>query len=163
MPLSNEEKQKIYEEEKIRLEAQEKIQQVNAKETGKKLGKGCVGCMVVFGIIIVVSVIVAIFLPTSKSKPTQNSSVGKESNLFIENNNFIYVCIDKSSYDDFVNASLSKDTYGITNLIAAGKIFSVPNNTRVLIIDRSVGAREIRILEGKNTGKSGWVPMEWVK
>ena len=60
-----------------------------------------------------------------------------------------------------------KDKYGFIELVESGKVFSVPNNTRVLVLDYGGGfldstKSKIRILEGPWTGTAGWVPEEWV-
>lgn len=160
MPLTDEEKQKIYEEEKIRLVAQEKAKQESAKEAGKKFGKGC---LIFIGIFIAFSVLLTLLCSFTGTKNTQKSFVGSEASLCIENREVVPLAINKNSFDEFVNAAIANDTYGIANLIAAGKVFTVPNNTKVLIIEGSVGKVKVRILEGKHTGESGWVPKEWIK
>ena len=160
MELSSEEKQKIYAEEKARLEAQEKAKLELAKETGKKLGKGC---FIFVGVIIALSVILTLVCSFNGTKNTQKSFVGSEARLYIENKEFIALAITKNSFDEFVNAAIANDSHGITNLIAAGKVFTVPSNTKILIVESSVGKAKVRILEGKNIGESGWVPKEWIK
>ena len=75
MELSPEEKDKIYKEEKARLEAQEKAKK-ELKE--KKTKKGCLGCLGCFGAIIVFSIIIlmagGVFNSGDKTKKSTNQS-----------------------------------------------------------------------------------------
>ena len=43
------------------------------------------------------------------------------------------------------------------------KIFFVKTGTKVLVIDRETFSRQVRILEGENIGRSGWVPFEFIQ
>lgn len=160
MELTPEEKQKIYAEEKVRLAAQEKAKLESANEAGKKLGKGC---LIFVGVVIVFSVILTLLCSFNGTKNTQKSSVDSEACLYIENKEFVPLAVNENSFDEFVTAAIANDSHGITDLIAAGKVFTVPSNTKILIIERPVGKAKVRILEGKNTGDSGWVPKEWIK
>lgn len=73
------------------------------------------------------------------------------------------VAVDEKSEDVVTKASVANDTYGIAELVMNNQAFLVPNCTKVQVIDQSFAIRKIRILEGDQIGKSGWVPMEFVK
>ncbi|MCZ7571112.1 MAG: pentapeptide repeat-containing protein [Ardenticatenaceae bacterium] len=77
-----------------------------------------------------------------------------------------WVARDRQAYEEYGDAAVRDDTYGLRELIATGRIFPVPNGTRVLILDHGgflYSATKVRILEGEHTGRSGWVPSEWVR
>lgn len=54
------------------------------------------------------------------------------------------------------------DIHGTAALMMAGKFTTVKNGIKVLVIDYNPGTAltQIRVLEGKETGLSGWVPFE---
>ena len=59
-------------------------------------------------------------------------------------------------------AERAGDIHGTAALMMAGKLTTVNNGTKVLVIDYNPGTAlmQIRVLEGKGTGLSGWVPFE---
>ena len=90
MALSNDEKKRIYEEEKNRLEAQEDIKGKLESKKNKKTAYGCLGCV---GIVIVFAIIVAGTSTTSDTEKTReeitltlNASVGFFESQFVIRN-----------------------------------------------------------------------------
>ena len=59
-------------------------------------------------------------------------------------------------------AERAGDIHGTAALMMAGKFTTVKNGTKVLVIDYNPGTAlmQIRVLEGKGIGLSGWVPFE---
>lgn len=90
MELSPEEKRRIYEEEKVRIEAQEQIKKQlverkkaeNEKEASKFVNKGCLGCLIVIGIIILFSILPTLFGPQKEGKDL--STVEYEASCYSE-------------------------------------------------------------------------------
>lgn len=68
----------------------------------------------------------------------------------------------KELLDEYIKAAVNKDTYGMATIIYNDGGFFVPNGTKVLVIDSTVGSRQVRILEGEHLAESGWVPKEFV-
>lgn len=104
-------------------------------------------------------------LPATQGK---NLSVGDEGMLNFNDNisdcsSEVVVGIDEETESAITNASLAKDEYGINELITTGKAFVVPNCTKVKIIDTKVATLQVRILEGTQVNKSGWVPFEFAR
>ena len=68
--------------------------------------------------------------------------------------------------DALMKAITRNDSYGVFDLVLAGKIFMVDEGTKVRVIDRGgflgVSEVQVRILEGKMVGRSGWLPYEFV-
>ncbi|XOB41784.1 MAG: hypothetical protein ACKKMS_00070 [Candidatus Nealsonbacteria bacterium] len=75
----------------------------------------------------------------------------------------IVLGITKEDQDKIGKALSAEDWMGITELISIGKAFSVGICTKAKVIDRAMFLRQVRILEGENIGKSGWLPYEWIK
>lgn len=98
----------------------------------------------------------------STSQPSDRVSQGQNGYVRISGSDSVAVLRTKELMDEYVKAAVNKDTYGMAQLLLGGGGFFVSNDTKVLVIDSSIGARQIRILEGKFVGQSGWVPMEFV-
>lgn len=73
------------------------------------------------------------------------------------------VAVDEETHKAIVTASVAKDTYALSEFIVKGKAFLVPNCTKVKVIDQGYGRRKIRVSEGEQANKAGWVSMEFVK
>ena len=69
----------------------------------------------------------------------------------------------KEAQDKVGKTLLAKDEMGIAELLITGEAFGVAICTKAKVIDSAVGIRQVRILEGENLGKSGWLPYEWIK
>ena len=74
----------------------------------------------------------------------------------------IVVLTSKAALDEYTKAAVNKDTYGMAQMVLNGEGFFVPQGTKVLVIDGSFTANQVRILEGTHTGEAGWVPFEFV-
>jgi len=109
-------------------------------------------------------VILAVCLPISCGQPQpEPADVGSESIISVPGLNEVYIAVDKEVFDEWIKACNAKDYIGVAQMEALGKLFVVSNGTKVLVIDRHTFSREVRILEGNATGKSGWLPYEWLK
>jgi hypothetical protein len=75
----------------------------------------------------------------------------------------VFVATDEKAFDDVTNAAIANDTYGVKELLSKGKIFIGSYNSRVLVIDSAMLKTKVRLLDGDNIGKAGWVPFEFVK
>lgn len=116
-----------------------------------------VGCLAV--IIVVVAVVLA--LVCVPSEPTELVSVGDTAVLSVESE-AVLLAVTEESFDELVEASVAKDYLGMAELMAIGAVFEVPNHTKVLVIDRAFGKKKVRILEGDEFGRAGWVPYEFL-
>ncbi|MEI6040030.1 MAG: hypothetical protein WCP93_01625 [Candidatus Berkelbacteria bacterium] len=80
----------------------------------------------------------------------------------------ILLATDKKYLDEVTKTLINKDYMGILELAEQNKAFAVHNGSKVLVIDGTMFARRVRILQGTQpvdsdkVGLSGWVPMEWV-
>lgn len=75
----------------------------------------------------------------------------------------ILIATTKESYEKVQKILLADDEMGIAEVLLSGEAFAVLNCTKVKIIDKATFIRQVRILEGEQLGKSGWVSYEFVK
>jgi hypothetical protein len=88
--------------------------------------------------------------------------VGEEGRLRAGTEPIVTVAVTRADFDELGKAAAAKDNIGFFNVVLAGRAFPVDRNTRVLVIDMDPNVRRVRILEGPELGRSGWVPMEFV-
>lgn len=128
-----------------------------AQQPTPRVPRGCIlGCL---GIIVLIGLIAAF----GGSHEPKSVSVGQNGRLDLPGGGAVVLAIDRDSLDAFTKASVAKDTIGVAALVLSGRLFEVPSGTRCLVIDRSFGAHQVRIMEGDQFGTSGWVAYEWVK
>lgn len=69
-------------------------------------------------------------------------------------------------YDAFVKAAAAKDTAGVAQMVGQGRLAQIPNGTLVQVIDFT-GVLDtkyrVRVLEGAQAGRAGWVPTEFIR
>lgn len=103
--------------------------------------------------------------PTS-TKPREVSELGKEAFLRLPDNTdpkqLIPLAPTKEISGQVTKTLIAKDWQGLLELMTNEGVFSVPNGTKALLIDKAIGLRKVRVLEGEMQSKAGWLPMEWV-
>lgn len=103
-------------------------------------------------------------LEQTQTTPAPSSvSVGEEGFLQTDGSDTTLVLRSKELLDAFINAAVSNDTYGMSEILLTDGGFLVPNGTKALVIDQELGTRKIRILEGVYLGESGWIPKEFIQ
>jgi MFS superfamily sulfate permease-like transporter len=117
--------------------------------------------LVVFGLILAFSLLIVVVSFSVHSNPNY-MEVGEVGYLKSENGSDIFVGVTKSDYEEMVQALVAKDKEGLLQLALSGQMIFVESGTQVRVIGTAVGAREIRILEGKYYGNSGWAAQEEV-
>lgn len=90
-------------------------------------------------------------------------SIGSHARLHAPNSKPLPLAINEQSLSEALKAAKAKDEYATQEMLTDGRIFTVGDNTEVLIIGDSAGAVNVRVLNGPYTGKTGWVITEWVK
>ncbi|MDQ3076916.1 MAG: hypothetical protein M3Q63_02585 [bacterium] len=68
----------------------------------------------------------------------------------------------EEGYDNIIKASVAKDDQGLAEVVLKGEGYFVDNGIKVLVIDRKVGHKQIRVLEGEHISKTGWIQTEWI-
>lgn len=128
-------------------------------------GGGCLIPVAIFlGLIVLLVLLVLPGCSSSTASPTPKyTDIGQTALLDAAGDPEALLGIDKSSYDALGKALLAKDWYGVLELMNNGRVFSVPKDTEVLIIDTGFGVRQVRITEGTSKGRSGWIAVEFLK
>lgn len=181
MPLTDEEKTRIIEEERLRAEARARFSQ-NAQPQKKGLGQRelknpfLIGCATIIGIIVVIGFLVSITGESKKSTDAPTATAEGKKTLSVSDEGILNwhddkndctdttpVAVDKDTLSRLIQLASADDIVGMRALVIEGRAFNVNNCTKVKVIDRSVSGVEIRIMEGSQFGRSGWVVMEFVK
>jgi hypothetical protein len=95
------------------------------------------------------------------STPKKVRSAGDEGIIYVDGLQSITVAVDEDAYTELDKVFQAKDQYGYNQLQAQGKIFKVPNRTRVLLLENGFLRLKVRILEGLKKGYAGIIPREW--
>lgn len=109
--------------------------------------------------------------PTSTAQPavaqpaqpasSQKVSVGEEGYIKVLSPKTI-LANTKTDLDALTKIYLANDTEGIAEFLVGGQGFAVSNGIKVLVLDTAYGVRRVRVLEGDQASKTGWLPMEYV-
>ena len=151
MGLTPEEKRKIYEEEKARIEAREKIEKSKDAEKNKKSYAG-IGCLFIAIIIVVIA------LSFVNSDKTPNVDIGSVAKLYNPSSWRVWMPIDELTDREFTKALANEDEYKISKMVSEGKILHISNYTKVKIIGfPAIEKVRVRILEGEYLGQEGIV------
>lgn len=97
------------------------------------------------------------------SSGPERIKTGQEGILEISGQGEVLVATTKENLGKIVHTATVKDDLGIAQMVLAGQAYLVDKGTKVLVIDTTLTASQIRILEGEEIGSSGWVPEEFVK
>lgn len=89
-------------------------------------------------------------------------SAGSEARLRIANREWIPVATEQRALVEVLAAIASRDDAASEALANSGKIYKVENNTRVRVLETSLGAARVRILDGNNAMVEGWVSERWL-
>lgn len=101
--------------------------------------------------------------PTSSApSSTSSTGVGEDVTLVVSSGE-IPVAPSKEAYDRVFDLLIANDFLGVGQMEAAGQIFTVASGTRAKVIGRAFEAREVRIMSGPHTGRSGWVSTSLVQ
>jgi predicted nucleic acid-binding Zn ribbon protein len=143
------------------------------KMENKRRNRGA--CLILFVIIAILITVAVVNLNIAKEEakinsPSNNISTGVGDEGILNSNDNISDCsgeiiigVNEEAQKAITEASVAEDGYGLMELVAAGKAFTVLNCTKVKILDTGFAIRKIRVLEGGQKNRSGWVPYEFVK
>jgi hypothetical protein len=96
----------------------------------------------------------------AKSGPNQN---GKERVLRIKGGGLVPVAVSEQALNRLIQLSVAEDNLGIAEMILSGQAWNVTSGTKVVVIDEGVLRSEVRIMDGPQRGKAGWVPSDFLK
>lgn len=125
-------------------------------------------------VVIGVLVLLYVFAPWGRgtdsraARPAPTSSfsnllVGQEGHLDNGDITMVLVAVDDAAYDDLHKVANANDDVGIRELVRAGRVFLTPQHTAIRVLENSVFSVKVRILDGAQKDRAGWVPAEFVK
>ena len=69
------------------------------------------------------------------------------------------LAVTKESLNEMMSAGSDR---AIAVMVLNGSAFLVPQNTSVSLLGSGFGVRKVLVIEGSMTGRTGWIPAEWV-
>lgn len=100
---------------------------------------------------------------SSASAPhSSRPSSGEEARIFVDGTKEVLIAVDEKSFDEWNAIAAAKDSGGMLKLLGTGRAFLVANKTKVLVLDPDTVKTKVRVLEGDQSGKSGWISVEFV-
>lgn len=96
--------------------------------------------------------------PASKAQITNYDAI-----IRVPNTNAVLIAVDERAYDAFTKAAARSDYDLLTQLLASGQLIETANNIKVKIVKHGVLKHKVKVLEGMNTGSTGWIASEFVK
>lgn len=78
------------------------------------------------------------------------------------NNGSLLVSPNKSDAEEVIKLSVAKDNLGVAKMVVDGRTMLVDSETQIRVIDTDWLYTNVRIMEGKYYGESGWLPNEFV-
>jgi phage-related minor tail protein len=166
MTLTPEERQRIYEEEKARKDAQDKLKQ---RESAATL-TGCfaVAAALALGSFVLVGACVVLF-PGEDGAPEQSTvnekkiMAGAIVALSIDGHSPVFVSANTKVADRVTKLAQAGDTEGLRQLVVADLMYPVKHGTKARVLEVGYLVTEIRLIEGDFSGKSGVVKTVWVQ
>ena len=79
------------------------------------------------------------------------------------NSQIVMVGVTEQDLDEYIKAVKAQDLIGATELSLSGRLFKVPNNTKVLVLENRGMKTNVRIRSGKEAPRAGWVLTPCVK
>ena len=115
-----------------------------------------VGALIAVGSIYVLMVIGAPSRAPVRTSEVSTVPVGSEGRLN-RGGPVVPVAIDEEVLSDLKRLAGGNDLNGI------GPIFFVTDDTPIRVSESGVAGLRVKILAGSQKGRSGWVPLDWVK
>lgn len=146
--------------------AETALTESEAQAPGKRLWDNpLVRRIVLFGVpaLVVVALLLVIRpFQGANTSPTPGSALS-ENRLQVTGLQSILVASDENALNELMNALSQGDPKQQETLLQAGKVIRVANGTQVRILESGGVKIKVRILEGEQAMKEGWVLERWVK
>ena len=163
MEISNEEEQRL---------AQDKEASTGVEHKSESWVKRRRTWLILLGVVLVIVGIVSVIRRSgSGTRPGGNGAIGRfasdhspgsEITLYVEGRSSVMVAVDEKALDELINAIATRGDE-VQTLIKSGRVFTVPNQTRVRIIEADFAKLKVRIIEGEKIMAEVWVPERWVR
>lgn len=133
-----------------------------AEKEAKKAKKNeeSIRALKIFGWIVAVTIVVTIIgisMPSVTTTPTSGSSNYLEIGSTARITDDTYAATTEQNYDVLFKFASAKDMQAINELMLSEEAFIMPAETRVIVLSTSMTKAEVRVVEGKLSGKIGWV------
>ncbi|OGD56943.1 hypothetical protein A2V71_03015 [Candidatus Berkelbacteria bacterium RBG_13_40_8] len=132
-------------------------------EARKGPSKGFLIAVIVAPIVFILLIIGIISCSNSSSDTSSAMSIGSEHKITNSSGGTIYIATNRDSWNQLSKAVMAGDDTGVNNLLVSGRIFPVNVGSKVKIIDQDWTVLQVRVQNGTNSGRSGWVGSEFLK
>ena len=126
----------------------------------------CVAAIAILAIAVIVVMLSGTGGKAGSGRPTPplstDHSPGSEVALYIQGRDSVMAAVDEKTLDELITA-LSTNREEAQALIQSGRVITVPNDTRVRIIETGFAKLKVRIVEGDKLMHEVWVPERWIK
>jgi hypothetical protein len=95
--------------------------------------------------------------------PGATPVVEPQAKVYLAGKDAVPVALDEAAWNDLSDALSKKDDGMLETLIISGRALKVPNDTRVRPLQATMGRIKVRILEGPDVMKEGWVGERWLR
>jgi hypothetical protein len=163
MEISNEEEQRL---------AQDNEALTGVEHKKKSWLKRRWTWLILLGVVLAIAGIVSVIMRSGSgtrpggdgavSRTASDHSPGSEIILYVEGRSSVMVAVDEETLDELINAMSTRGDE-VQTLINSGRVFTVPNKTRVRIIEANFAKLKVRIIEGNKIMSEVWVPERWVR
>lgn len=122
--------------------------------------------LAIFGLagLAVIVVLLLVLKPSQKNNPGATTGGTISANrLEVAGMNSIMVARDEPALNELMDTLPKGDPGLLENLVQSGKIIRVANGTQIRILESGTAKTKVRILEGEQAMKEGWVLERWVK
>ena len=103
--------------------------------------------------------------PSVKSPYVQSESeelkIG-DTGYLKSNDDTVMLGVTKDNYNQLMKLSVAKDTEGVLQMVLNGQAILADSGTKIRVIDEDMFIKQVRFLDGKYYGQSGWTPNEFV-
>jgi hypothetical protein len=90
-------------------------------------------------------------------------TVGSDARLYVEGLDPIPIAADEPALGELMTAFSKKDDSRIDDLAESGRVFKVPSETRVRVLQMGAGKIRVRVSEGEHVMSEGWVLERWLR
>jgi hypothetical protein len=153
--------------------ARTRRQSPNASGSPAMIGRRVRFAVIAGAAIIAIVIIWALVARLNRNKPPaagttseqrQNTvRVGGQATLFIEGRDDVYVATDEQALPELLSAVASREAANVDALVGSGRVLRLPNNTSVEVVELAAGKVKVRLSEGSNAMRTGWVVDRWVR
>jgi len=73
------------------------------------------------------------------------------------------VAVTEAAWDVMLESQAARDGRGLRIMEEQGQIFRIQEGTQLLVLDQTFLSTKVRVVDGVNEGKAGWVQYEYVE